>query len=176
MSIEQTKIDAKDENHKNLCLYSMQVHRLRPTAELLKLYDVDISKIAQENNAKDAELRNISDGVYDFIFYVSHNENYDKILALIAEDANQEQELIARAFGYYAQTVTRGADELGLRSSVLDNGTYLSPDQILNSTMAMRLKQMLSNGYGGANTGVIKRSTIRKTVEEITDLEFGVDY
>lgn len=174
MSITQ---DIKNREFIAKMTYDKTTHRLVPTNDLLKQAGVDMNIEASNNTLSEVEQYNISDTIYDYMFFHMPPRNQEIVLALIAENANDEQITIARAFGAFAQFVIRGGDEASHRSSINFELSLSIPPEVMESNgLGWQVKRILKNGNGKANSGIWKVGKLNYTVSDVTDLVFGDDY
>lgn len=177
MAIEQNKTDAKEQNFKDLMVYNLGTHRFIPKKELVTKFGISMASKAYANDLADVELRNISDSIYDYALSNMPSHNALIMYAKLAENANNEQECLARAFGYMAQYVINGGDASSHRSGInFTNGTYIDPAIMEKLTIGIQVKRLLMNGLQGAGSEVLYKGEYCFNVEDVTSLVFGVDY
>lgn len=169
--------DKKNREFITKMTYDMTTHRLVPTNDLLKKAGVDMDVEAYNNTLSEIERYNIADSVYDYMFAHMPPHNQEIVLALIAENANDEQVTIARAFGAFAQFTIRGGDEASHRSSInLETSMYVPPEVMENNGLGWQVKRILKNGNGKINAGLWFTGEMKYEVSDVTDLVFGSDY
>lgn len=177
MAITQAKQGASELDFKDLMEYNMSTHRFVPKNELLKKYGVDIAVESGNENFNQAELRNISDTIYDYVMAHIPSSNKEIMLAKIAQNDNQEQETLARAFGYMAQFAKRGGDETSHQSGInFTTSLYIDPSVMDAISLGLQVQRMLKNGNGIEGSEIWHQGEYTYEVEDVTDLVFGVDY
>lgn len=174
MAITQVK---ENRSLKELMEYDMTTHRFIPTNALCKEYGTDLDLKAGSKENADVERKLMADTIYDYMFAHVPHRNQEIILALIAEDANEEQTTIARALGTMVQYILRGGDEVSHRSGVdFDTSTYIEPSVLENMAIGQQVKRILQVGNGVNNSGVWKVANLCYEVSDVTDLVLGEDY
>lgn len=157
--------------------YDKTTHRLIPLNDLLKEVGVDMNIEAYNNTLSEVERYNIADSIYDYMFAHMPTRNQEIILAHIADNSNDEQITMARAFGAFAQFSLRGGDESSHRSAInLETSMYIPPEVMENNGLGWQVKRILKNGNGKANTGLWQEGRLCYEVSDVTDLVFGDDY
>ena len=157
--------------------YDMTTHRLIPSNDLLKAGGIDMDVEAYNNILSKVERNNVADSVYDYLFFHMPPRNQEIILALIAENANGEQNTMARAFIAFAQFSLRGGDEVSYRSAInLETSMFIPSDIMESNGIGWQVKRILKNGNGTLMGSLWKTGKLMYEVSDLTDLVFGVDY
>jgi len=174
MAISQDKIER---TYLDKMGYDTATHRLYPYQSLLNDVGAELNIEAGNNNLGDIERNNISDTIYDYMFSHMVSRNQEIVLAEIAENAQDEQITMARAFQAMAHFVLRGGDETSMKAGInFETGIYISPEVMDNISLGLQVQRILKNGNGKNNSGVWKQSTLCYQVSDVTDLVFGIDY
>jgi len=146
MAIEQNKINGgTTEDIAKLMEYDMNRHIFIPTQELLKLGGVNFQVEAGSAENEKVEFYNLAETIYALLGYQADPRNLSLVKALLAENANEEQTTIARAFIYMAPFVLSGGDRISNELTLnVQAGSYIPPDVLLKSTVGINVKAILS--------------------------------
>lgn len=173
--ITQNKVQ-RDFYDKNM-EYDMVTHRFIPKHDLLAKCGINMKTEAWTNELSDVERYNIADTIYDYWFSHIPRENKNIVLAMIAENANDEQVTIARAFGAMAHFVIRGGDEVLYKNGInFETSMYIDPQIMDKMSLGLQVKNILITGNGTTDSGLWYQGRYDFEVSDITDLVIGVDY
>ncbi len=179
MAITQVVLqdNLQQENLKDLLVYDLDRHMFIPTENLLRKSGYSFKSEAQKSELADVEFNFMAETMYGFMSYVMPKDNMEFILAKLAENANEEQTTIARAYIALAPFWIRGGDQAGIENGVnYESGTVIPASTLIESQIGLLVKQILEAGNGTVGGFLLFRGKINVNISTITDLVFGVDY